>query len=151
MAQQLGYCLLTYSMSFDDRYSDFAFHCLNGSSLQVAFLDAEIRYMLEMATLWANLAKLLLTDGGLPALAHLVGGVVHDRVAVVGAPVGVALFALSRALLELLLLAGADVVPVDGDDVVSVGAHVGVVHADAVEDLDAYKVESDSSEPFMIN
>ena len=48
-----------------------------------------------MVTLRANLAnKLLLTDGGLPALAHLVGGVVHDRVAVVGAPVGVALFAL---------------------------------------------------------
>ena len=90
------------------------------------------------------LAKLLLTDCGLPALAHLVGGVVHDRVAVVGAPVGVALFAISRALLKFLLLARADVVPVDGDDVVPVGAHVGVVHADAVEDLNSHKIETDT-------
>ena len=79
----------------------------------------------------------LLTDRGLPALAHLVGGVVHDRVAVVGAPVGLTLcaifiWALLKLLLEFLVL---DVVPVDGDEVVSVGTHVGVVHADAVEDL----------------
>ena len=136
MAQQLGYCLLRYAMSFDDRYSVFAFHCLNGSSLQDAFLDAVIEvHQMQHVTLWVNLARLLLTDRGLPALAHLVGGVVHDRVAVVGAPVCVALFAIPCAFLKLLLLAGADVVPVNVDDFVSVGAHVGVVHADAVEDL----------------
>ena len=80
-------------------------------------------------------ALFYLTQGVLLILAHLVGGVVHDRVAVVGCPVGVA---VALALLELLPLAGLHVFPVYGDELVSVGAHVGVVHADAVEDLDAY-------------
>ena len=99
---------------------------------------------MQHVTSWVHLAKLLLTDCGLPALAHLVGGVVHDRFAVVGAPVGVALFAISIwALFKLLLHPTLDVVKVDGDEVVPVGAHVGVVHADAVEDLNSHKIETD--------
>ena len=61
----------------------------------------------------------------------------HDRAAVVGTPVGVAEV---RALLELPLLAVDDVLPIYGDKIVSVGAHVGVVHADAVEDLEGIHV-----------
>ena len=33
-------------MSFGDRYSFFAFHCVNGSSLHDDFLDAKIKSMI---------------------------------------------------------------------------------------------------------
>ena len=77
-----------------------------------------------------------LTYGILPILAHLVGGVVHDRVAVVGMPVGVTCHMFWVTLFKLTFLFPPHVLHIYGDKVISVGAHVGVVHADAMEDLE---------------
>ena len=69
----------------------------------------------------------------------LIGGVVHDRVAVVGKVVSFAIFFSVRdfsALHKLLLHVLGDVVHVYGYEVISVMSSVGVVHADAVQDLE---------------